>query len=53
MFSNILSNVKTSYKQANKHSLKTNVNLTAKLSKANLKHIHLKNSLKIKLFKFN
>ena len=52
-FQTYFSNAKTSYKQANKHSLKMNVNLTAKLSKAALKHIHLKKSLKIKLFKFN
>ena len=32
-------NVKAYYKQVNKHSLKMNVNLTAKLSKATLKYI--------------
>ena len=32
-------NAKAYYKQVNKHSLKMNVNLTAKLSKATLKYI--------------
>ena len=32
-------NAKEYYKQANKHSLKMNVNLTAKLSKPTLKYI--------------
>ena len=33
-FQNKIKNVKAYYKQVNKHSLKMNVNLTAKLSKA-------------------
>ena len=34
-------NAKAYYKQVNKHSLKMNVNLTAKLSKATLKYIEI------------
>ena len=38
-FQNKIKNVKAYYKQVNKHSLKMNVNLTAKLLKATLKYI--------------
>ena len=38
-FQKIKLNAKAYYKQVNKHSLKMNVNLTAKLSKATLKYI--------------
>ena len=38
-FQNKIKNVKAYYKQVNKHSLKMNVNLTAKLSKATFIYI--------------
>ena len=41
MLSKILLKCKNSFKQASKPSLKTNVNLTEKLSKANLKYIEI------------
>ena len=41
LFQKYFQNVKAYYKQANKHSLKMNVNLTPKLSKATLKYIEL------------
>ena len=41
MLSKILLKCKNSIKQASKPSLKTNVNLTEKLSKANLKYIEI------------
>ena len=41
MFSKKKLNAKAYYKQVNKHSLKMNVNLTAKLSKATLKYIEI------------
>ena len=40
-FQKIKLNAKAYYKQVNKHSLKMNVNLTAKLSKATLKYIEI------------
>ena len=41
MLSKILLKCKNSFKQVSKPSLKTNVNLTEKLSKANLKYIEI------------
>ena len=40
-FKKYFENVKAYYKQANKHLLKMNVNMTAKLSKTTLKYIEL------------